>query len=152
MNFSIKPANVTDAASILILMQQLIKTECELEPLLNPSTDDTQLHAQILEFLKNPEEITLIASHEDTVVGFVQGGFRDLHITGNVVYLNYLSVDVAFREHGVGDLLMDAFIEVAKKRKGEYIVLQVLDSNIPAKSLYKKKGFETHMSRYLKKL
>jgi len=142
MNCHIRPAAPDDIEVLLSLTLQLIQTEKKLEPLLTADTESKErLRSRITKYLLDQEEITLTAVIDNTVVGFIQGGIRDLQLEGKVVYLNYLAVDQTYRKQSVGDLLMDAFIEASRKQHGDYIVLQVLESNIPAKNLYKKKGF-----------
>ncbi|WP_291571396.1 ribosomal protein S18-alanine N-acetyltransferase [Clostridium sp. UBA4548] len=74
----------------------------------------------------------------DKVVGF--GGmwiiFDEAHITNIAVHPDY-------RGHGLGDILVENLLIIARQKKLIGITLEVRKSNIAAISLYEKHGFIT---------
>ena len=57
---------------------------------------------------------------------------------GKCVYLEDLYVKDAYRSEGIGQILFDAVVEVAKEQKVARMDWQVLDWNTPAINFYKK--------------
>ena len=53
-----------------------------------------------------------------------------------------LAVDPAARQRGTGGRLVDAFLAEARARGAESAFLEVSAANLPAQSLYARKGFE----------
>ena len=53
-----------------------------------------------------------------------------------------LAVDPAARQRGTGGRLVDAFLAEARTRGAESAFLEVSAANLPAQSLYARKGFE----------
>jgi [ribosomal protein S18]-alanine N-acetyltransferase len=53
-----------------------------------------------------------------------------------------LAVDPAARQRGTGGRLVDAFLAEARARGAESVFLEVSAANLPAQSLYARKGFE----------
>lgn len=59
----------------------------------------------------------------------------------NVLYLDRLGVNVQYLGKGIGSLMIDKAKEISKGLGAEYLRLFVVDINIPAIQLYRKKGF-----------
>lgn len=57
---------------------------------------------------------------------------------GKMLYLEDFVVKEAFRQKGVGQLLFDAYLAVAKEKKAVMIKWQVLDWNEPALNFYER--------------
>lgn len=57
---------------------------------------------------------------------------------GKMLYLEDFVVKEAYRKKGVGQLLFDAFLAVAKEKKAVMVKWQVLDWNEPALNFYEK--------------
>ena len=57
---------------------------------------------------------------------------------GKMLYLEDFVVKEAYRKKGVGQLLFDAYLAVAKEKKAVMVKWQVLDWNEPALNFYKK--------------
>lgn len=62
--------------------------------------------------------------------------FNEGHITN-------VAVEPEYRDHGIGTMLLQKIIEVAKTRGVEAITLEVRPSNVPALKLYDKYGFKS---------
>ena len=57
---------------------------------------------------------------------------------GKMLYLEDFVVKEAFRQKGVGQLLFDAYLAVAKEKKAVMVKWQVLDWNEPALNFYER--------------
>lgn len=57
---------------------------------------------------------------------------------GKCMYLEDLYVKEEYRKHGIGQLLFDRVVEIAKERKYRRMDWQVLDWNLPAIKFYEK--------------
>lgn len=64
-----------------------------------------------------------------------------LKIDGEAELLN-IAVDEKHRGYGIGSFLMDYMINSITDKNVERIFLEVRESNVPARSLYEKYGFE----------
>ena len=57
---------------------------------------------------------------------------------GRMLYLEDFVVKESFRQHGVGQLLFDAYLKTAKDKCCNLVKWQVLDWNTPAVNFYRK--------------
>ena len=57
---------------------------------------------------------------------------------GKCIYLEDLYVQPSYRKHGIGQILFDRVVEVAKRSKHRRMDWQVLDWNAPAIAFYEK--------------
>ena len=69
-------------------------------------------------------------------------GYVGAHNVLGEVYITNVAVFEKFRRKGVAKKLIDALLETAKAENGNFVTLEVRESNIPAVSLYEKCGFE----------
>lgn len=69
-------------------------------------------------------------------------GYIGAHNVLGEVYITNVAVFEKFRRKGVAKKLIDALLESAKAENGNFVTLEVRESNIPAVSLYEKCGFE----------
>lgn len=79
-----------------------------------------------------------VAEVNGTVQGFALYYIRYSTWKGQRMYLEDILVTEEMRGHGLGKLLMDKLIGVAKEKNFSGIVWQVLDWNEPAINFYKK--------------
>lgn len=69
-------------------------------------------------------------------------GFLIGRVVAGEAELITLAVDPAARKRGTGGRLVDGFLAEAKLRGAESVFLEVAANNLPAQSLYARKGFE----------
>ncbi len=82
--------------------------------------------------------VILIAEEEGDLLGYVWARFvLDEGDIGNV------AVAPDFRRRGVGAALLRALLEEAARRQAAVVQLEVRESNLAARRLYEKNGFET---------
>ena len=74
---------------------------------------------------------------QNNILGFagIWNGVYDFHITD-------IAVRKDLRNQGIGSMLLEKLIELAKQNKMETITLEVLCTNTPAIKLYEKFGFK----------
>ncbi|MEO6720502.1 MAG: GNAT family N-acetyltransferase [Ferruginibacter sp.] len=89
-------------------------------------------------FGENPVWWAYVAEINGVVEGFALYYVRYSTWKGQRMYLEDLVVTEKLRGYGVGRLLVDKLIEVAKEKKYSGIAWQVLDWNEPAINFYKK--------------
>lgn len=87
--------------------------------------------------IKNENTKYIKASIENKIVGFagILINYDDIHVMNIVVRKDC-------RNNGIGKILMEALIELAKKENKESLTLEVNEKNIPAIKLYEKFNFE----------
>lgn len=80
----------------------------------------------------------LCVLYHDQIVAFIgsRASFDDLHVTHVAVHPN-------FQKSGIGSLLLDEIEAFAYRQHCQTISLEVRISNIDAKRLYRKLGYET---------
>ena len=84
----------------------------------------------------SPRRLTLVAEISGTAIGFLVAlAAREEWEIENVV------VGDRLRRKGIGGALLQSFVETAKVEGATGIVLEVRESNLPARSLYEKHGF-----------
>ena len=107
----------------------------EIEPIYNSDFDDFWETRNLKSELENINSKYIVAKIDNNIVGFAGIWFSvdDVHITNIVVHKNY-------RHHGIGSLLLEKLIELAKVK--DSITLEVNTKNIYAQKLYLKYGFK----------
>ncbi|MES2435021.1 MAG: GNAT family N-acetyltransferase [Pseudomonadota bacterium] len=86
-----------------------------------------------------------IASTLDSAFAFVltePSGFLIGRVVAGEAELITLAVDPGARKRGTGGRLVDGFLVEARVRGAESVFLEVAANNLPAQSLYARKGFE----------
>lgn len=78
-----------------------------------------------------------VANYAGEIAGYVGA-----HNVLGEVYITNVAVFEKFRRKGVAKKLIDALLKTAKAENGNFVTLEVRESNIPAVSLYEKCGFE----------
>jgi GNAT superfamily N-acetyltransferase len=89
-------------------------------------------------FGQNPVWWALVAEADGIIRGFALYYIRYRTWKGQYMFLEDFVVAEEFRGKGLGKLLFDKLIEVAKERKFKGMVWQVFDWNEPAINFYKK--------------
>lgn len=133
MNIQIRKGEQKDMPKVLELIKELAiyeKAPDEVETTVEELTEDG--------FGKNPVFDVIVAEIENEVVGFAL--FYTSYSTwkGKALYLEDFIVNKPYRKHGIGKLLFDEVVKVAKERQVRRMEWQVLDWNEPAINFYKK--------------
>lgn len=101
------------------------------------NTESAMLHDG---FGEHPVFESLVAECEGTVVGMALYFVKYSTWKGKGLYLDDLIVTESFRGRGIGQALLNAFLQQARARGARQVHWQVLDWNQPAIDLYKKIG------------
>lgn len=132
-DITIRWAKPGDMPAVLELITELAIYEKAEEQVENTAD-------QLIEdgFGANPTFECIVSEREGTVVGFAI--FYTSYSTwkGNCLYLEDLLVTESCRRFGVGKLLFDFVLDLAKSRNAKRMEWQVLDWNTPAINFYKK--------------
>jgi GNAT superfamily N-acetyltransferase len=91
-------------------------------------------------FGENPIFGTIVSEVDGNVVGMALYYFRYSTWKGKRLYLEDLIVSETMRGRGLGEKLLEAIIEQARKTACTGLMWQVLDWNKPAINFYKKFG------------
>ncbi len=99
--------------------------------------DDFWTDSILKKELEDTNSKYIVIRKEDEIVGFAGIWISpvDCQITNIVVRKTY-------RKQGIGCLLLERLIEIAKKTEFDILGLEVNEKNIPAIKLYEKYGFE----------
>lgn len=121
----------------LVIEKMTLSDLDEISNVLTTEFDDFW-NASILESeLNNPYSKYIIAKLNNEIVGFagVLDTVDQLEITNIVVKKN-------FRNKGIGNMLLDELINIAKESSKKEITLEVNNTNLVAIKLYEKNGFK----------
>jgi GNAT superfamily N-acetyltransferase len=135
MEYTIRKAEKTDAASILGLIQELAVFEREPDAVV-VTEKDIEAHG----FGSTPLFHCFVAEKDDTVVGMALFYPRYSTWKGPTFHLEDLIVTEAHKGKGVGTALYQAFIAYAYKAEVNRVEWVVLDWNNPAVQFYKNSG------------
>ena len=97
---------------------------------------DPWSEASIASELSNPLSCWLVAVEGEKLAGYI----GSQTVMGETDMMN-VAVDPDFRRQGVAQTLILALVEALKVRGSHWLMLEVRDSNVPARALYEKLGF-----------
>lgn len=137
-DFTIRPAQITDTASIFALIQEL----AHYEKLTHQVTGNPQALADHLFGTPTYAE-AIVAESQGQLIGFALF-FKNYStfLTKPGLYLEDLYVQEAYRGQGTGKALLKAVAQIANDRGYGRLEWSVLDWNETAIAFYKKMGAE----------
>lgn len=96
---------------------------------------------QIAQLLSDQSCISLIARHEDEIIGFIIGM---IYVEGNKTIGHILTIDVSpkHRRKGVGTKLLQEIEKIFGGKNVKIVRLEVREDNTAALNLYSKLGYE----------
>lgn len=131
MNIIIRPAAEADLPAIHALVYELAVYEKE------PEAVETTPAEYLQDFRKGLFE-AIVAEVDGQVVGMTLYYMAYSTWRGKMLYLDDFVINEAFRRHGIGQMLFDAFVEEGRRRGCRLVKWQVLDWNEPALHFYRK--------------
>jgi GNAT superfamily N-acetyltransferase len=128
----IREAKPKDISAVLQLIRELADFEREPKAVVNT---ESELHQHIF---KDKICNAIVADDNNEIIGFAL--YYNSYSTwkGKCLYLEDLYVQEARRKHGIGALLFEKIISIAKYQKVRRLEWLVLDWNQPAIQFYKK--------------
>jgi GNAT superfamily N-acetyltransferase len=136
MKIKIRKANSKDSKDIIRLIIELAKFE-KLPP---PDKKD-KLRLLKHAFAKNPLFYILLAKSNSTAVGYAFYFFTySSFLARRTLYLEDIFISKNYRNKGIGKLLFNELVNIAKKQKCGRMEWCVLDWNINAINFYEKLG------------
>ncbi|MEN9569178.1 MAG: hypothetical protein RL172_409 [Bacteroidota bacterium] len=133
MTITIREAQKSDCARMMELVNELALYEKAPEQV-TVNFD----HFVESGFGQQPVWWAYVAEAEGVVQGFALYYIRYSTWKGQRMYLEDIVVTEKMRGHGMGKLLLDKLVDVAKQKKYSGVVWQVLNWNEPAINFYKK--------------
>lgn len=95
----------------------------------------------------NGDRLVYICKADDKFIGegalVININDADYFIPNRRIYLSRMIVKKEYRNQGIGGIILDYLIDMAKKMRYSEIALGVDTDNCSALHLYKKKGFDT---------
>lgn len=91
----------------------------------------------IIDMLNNKNNINLVISYDDKIVGYLTAG-----VVLDECELIKIIVDSGYRQNGLATLMLCELLDRVKKLGVNKIFLEVRDNNFAAKKLYEKIGFK----------
>lgn len=130
----IREAKPKDISAVLQLIRELANFEREPKAVVNT---ESELHQHIF---KDKICNAIVADDNNEIIGFAL--YYNSYSTwkGKCLYLEDLYVQEGRRKHGIGALLFEKIISIAKYQKVRRLEWLVLDWNQPAIQFYKKYG------------
>ena len=93
--------------------------------------------ANLLDSITNEKYVFLGFVVDDKVVAY-----GSVFIVSGEAYINNIAVLDDFRKQGIAKTIVNQLISICESKNCEFVTLEVRESNLPAISLYEKKGFE----------
>ncbi len=121
------------------------------------SASDAALAAgyeRLLDVVASQSHVLLVAREADLPVGFLLllDALPDEVALQPQGFVAYMAVEPAFTRRGVGEALLSAAEDEARRRGIAYISLMVTESNAPARRLYERAGYLTERRQLCKRL
>ncbi len=132
-NITVRAATISDMPAIHALVRELAVYE-----------NAPEAHTATIEHYERDFNEKIFESHvaidEDnvTIVGMIFYYMSYSTWKGRMLYLEDFVVTEAYRQYGVGQLLFDTYLAVARQKECRLVKWQVLDWNEPAIKFYKK--------------
>jgi len=133
-NFLIRKAKKSDSRDILKLITELAEFEK-----LNPPDKHAQKRLIADAFRSKPLFNILIAEYRDKIIGYAFYFFTySTFLAKPTLYLEDIFVSNNYRNSGIGKLLFDELLKIAKAKKCGRLEFTVLDWNKNAMRFYKR--------------
>jgi len=151
MDIIVRPARGSDHPAVERLLRQIAQLHADLRPEIFRPGSRKYDGEQFAAMLSDPNAPILVAQDEQgEVLGYamlqvktVGEAQHPVLLPRTFLYLDDLCVDGAARGLGVGTLLMDAVLELAKSWGIKKIELNVWECNEGAMRFYERLGFAT---------
>ena len=143
MNCVIRNANTNDFEAVARIMNQVQQMHVEWRPDVYKPNENL-IPRDIFEKIVAGDTF-YVAEADGLVVGILEVVFRHIetpsHVTRDIIFIDSMAVDEAYRGMGIGHLFFDKIKEIKAEKKLDGIELQVNAKNKAAYEMYLKCGF-----------
>ena len=143
MNIQIRLAKKADYESVIRIMSQVQDMHVEWRPDVYKPNENL-IPRDIFEKIVAGDTF-YVAEADGLVVGILEVVFRHIetpsHVTRDIIFIDSMAVDEAYRGMGIGHLFFDKIKEIKAEKKLDGIELQVNAKNKAAYEMYLKCGF-----------
>ena len=143
VNIHIRCAVLADHAAVAAIMAQVQRLHVQWRPDVYRPNDDLFPVERLEELIAR--EAIYVAECDGQVAGVMEIVYRHIespaHVTRNVVFVDTMAVEEAFRRQGIGKAFFRFLIELKAEKQLDGIELQVNARNLQAKKLYEAYGF-----------
>ena len=123
MDYMVRPMTLGD-------LPQVIEIERESFP--SPWSED---------YFRHELEVNQVARYLVVCRGLLISGYIGVWLIVGEIHFTTIAVRPSDRRRGLGELLLISAIELALEYGAHFITLEVNESNLPARNLYRKYGF-----------
>jgi ribosomal protein S18 acetylase RimI-like enzyme len=92
-------------------------------------------------YLCHRKSILLVAVRDSCLVGYVAGILRTLRVR-SIAHLDSIAVSSTVRNEGIGNRLLDLFIQGVKGQVCQIVLLEVAEANKKGLDFFSKRGFQ----------
>lgn len=155
---TIRPAVRADLPTIGRLGALLVQLHHAFDPqrFITAAPDTDRFYAEFIESqLGEPKVVILVAELRGEVVGYAYAGVEGIDymaLRGPAGAVYDIVVDPAYREQGVGRLLLDATLSALAELGMPRVVLSTAERNEPAQRLFASAGFRRTMIEMTREL
>ena len=143
MNCVIRNANTNDFEAVARIMNQVQQMHVEWRPDIYKPNENL-IPRDIFEKIVAGDTF-YVAEADGLVVGILEVVYRHIetpsHVTRDIIFIDSMAVDEAYRGMGIGHLFFDKIKEIKAEKKLDGIELQVNAKNKAAYEMYLKCGF-----------
>ena len=143
VNIHIRCAVLADHAAVAAIMAQVQRLHVQWRPDVYRPNDDLFPVERLEELIAR--EAIYVAECDGQVAGVMEIVYRHIespaHVTRDVVFVDTMAVDEAFRRQGIGKAFFRFLKELKAEKQLDGIELQVNAKNAAALAMYEKCGF-----------
>lgn len=145
----IRPAEPRDAETIASLLRYIASLHASLRPDIYKDGDIAKHDADgVRDMIADPENIIFTAESEGKAVGYAIAKVRPpkehaIHRPRKVFYIDDVCVDPTAQRLGIGRLLMESCVGLAKELGCDSVELNVWEDNASALAFYESFGMKT---------
>ena len=133
-------------------LKKITPSICQFFDLTLAKEDVEETFQEMMDDLSHDVMVALVDGKFAGYVALWKEEFPDDLLSAPYTTIEYLEVDPAFSQFGVGQKLMEEAERIAREKKHSYIELLVWETNQKAIHLYEKNGFSPIVRRMVKKL
>ena len=143
----IRPATIDDLDALAELCADVQAIHAKAHPDLFKPASPSELRPY-MEWVFDRDNAHIFIVEEDNIaLGYVYAQYLDLaespfKYAEKRVHIDQISVKPSQQRRGVGEMLMQAVVDLAKEKEAQRVTLDSWDFNVNAHGFFKKHGFE----------